>query len=156
MKRSVPSLACFLLAFVTLAAPALAETGFQFAAPNTRAPDDPEVNGFRLSLLHGENMKQAGVDFGLISLSETTTFSGAAFIMGMAKVKGNMQGGAAFSLVNVHEGTDSGLNAAFINLLNNPTNAVNIGFVQMTIKTLEMQKAALESFTAPPRAGEEK
>jgi len=33
---------------------------------------------------------------------------------------------------------------------------MNIGFVQMTIKTLEMQKAALESFTAPPKAGEEK
>jgi hypothetical protein len=34
---------------------------------------------------------------------------------------------------------------------------VNIGFVQMTIKTLEMQKAALESLaTAAPKAGKEK
>jgi hypothetical protein len=34
---------------------------------------------------------------------------------------------------------------------------MNIGFVQMTIKTLEMQKAALESLAAAaPRAGEQK
>jgi hypothetical protein len=34
---------------------------------------------------------------------------------------------------------------------------MNVGFVQMTIKTLEMQKAALESITAAsPGAGEEK
>jgi len=33
---------------------------------------------------------------------------------------------------------------------------MNIGFVQMTIKTLEMQKAALESFTAAPKGGGEK
>jgi hypothetical protein len=34
---------------------------------------------------------------------------------------------------------------------------MNIGFVQMTIKTLEMQKAALESLaTAAPKAGKEK
>jgi hypothetical protein len=30
---------------------------------------------------------------------------------------------------------------------------MNVGFVQMTIKTLEMQKAALESFAANPPSG---
>ncbi|MDH3286735.1 MAG: hypothetical protein OEP48_03275 [Betaproteobacteria bacterium] len=34
---------------------------------------------------------------------------------------------------------------------------MNIGFIQMTIKTLEMQKAALESLAAAaPKAGEKK
>ncbi|MBI2297215.1 MAG: hypothetical protein HYU76_14540 [Betaproteobacteria bacterium] len=34
---------------------------------------------------------------------------------------------------------------------------MNVGFVQMTIQTLEMQKAALESLTAgSPRPGEKK
>ena len=49
----------------------------------------------------------------------------------IGKVNGNMDGGAAFSLVNVHAGTDSGLNAAFINVTNNPSNAVDFGFINI-------------------------
>jgi hypothetical protein len=30
---------------------------------------------------------------------------------------------------------------------------MNVGFVQMTIKTLEMQKAALDALTSPPPKG---
>ncbi len=33
---------------------------------------------------------------------------------------------------------------------------MNVGFVQMTVKTLEMQKAALESFTAAARTQQTK
>ena len=33
---------------------------------------------------------------------------------------------------------------------------MNVGFVQMTIKTLEMQKAAVESLTAATQAGKPK
>jgi hypothetical protein len=40
-----------------------------------------------------------------------------------------MSGGVAFSLVNWHSGNDSGMNGAFINILNNTEGAFNTGFV---------------------------
>jgi hypothetical protein len=67
----------------------------------------------------------------LLSLSETTKLSGMAMILGVNKVNGDMDGGAAFSLVNVHRGTDRGLNAAFINRVHTTKDAVTIGFVNI-------------------------
>ena len=131
LHRTLPVLALLTLG-LGLGGVAKAEAGFQFAAPNVRAPDDPKVNGMRLSFLYGENDSQAGFDVGLISVSETKTFSGASLIMGIGLVRENMTGGAAFSLINVHQGTDSGLNAAFINLLNNPSNAFNVAFITIS------------------------
>ena len=124
MKRLV-------LALVPLfvAGTALAETGFQFAAPGVNAPRDPNVRGARVSFLHGENESVRGLDFGILSLSETSRASGVAFICGVHYVKQAMSGGAAFSLVNYHTGHDSGVNGAFVNVLNDTSGAFTTGFV---------------------------
>jgi len=119
------------LALVPLfvAGAALADTGFQFAVPNLNVPRDPNVKGVRLSLLHGANQSVRGVDFGILSLSETSRASGVAFICGVHYVKQAMSGGAAFSLVNYHTGHDSGVNGAFVNVLNDTSGAFTTGFV---------------------------
>ena len=111
--------------------PALAEAPLQITVPGARAPDDPKVNGIRLSFFHGRNESVRGLDLGLLSVSETGDLSGLGLVAGMGKVSGDMQGGAAISLINIHNGRDTGLNAAFINRLGSPDKAVNIGFVQI-------------------------
>ena len=125
MKRLTLSL--FLLLFANTA---FAEAAFQFAAPNHQSPKDPIVNGVRLSVLHGVNESVRGLDFGLLSLSETSNLSGLGLVLGVGKVTGEMTG-AAISLVNVHSGIDSGLNAAFINRLNTTKSGTNIGFLNI-------------------------
>ena len=124
MKRLV-------LALVPLfvAATALADTGFQFAVPNVNLPSDPNVKGVRLSLLYGENQSTRGLDFGILSLSETSRASGVAFIGGVHYVKQEMSNGVAFSLVNYHTSHDSGMNGGFINVVNDTSHAFNLGFV---------------------------
>ena len=109
---------------------ALAETAFQFAAPGLRAPDDPIVNGIRFAVLHGKNQSVRGVDFGLLSLTETANLSGFSAVLGMGKLTGSMSGCAA-SLINVHTGTDTGLNAAFINRVNTVKNGANVSFINI-------------------------
>lgn len=127
MKRS----SCFAvaLALVFCASPAFAQAAFQFAAPNLQAPKNPDVSGMRLSFLHGENRSQRGLDLGLLSISETSNFSGLGLIAGVSRVTGRMSDGAAFSLVNWHSGSDAGMNGAFINVLNDASGAFNLGFV---------------------------
>jgi len=110
---------------------AAAEATAQFAAAGFRAPDDPDVNGFRFVLLYGENTDMDGVDFGIISVNESATLTGVALIFGVHKLTSNMEGGAVFSLVNVHAGNDAGLNSAFINKVNNVEDGVNFGFVNI-------------------------
>ncbi len=130
MTRSTV-LAAAVVSIVGIAATASAETAGQFAAPGVRAPSDPHVNGFRFSLLYGNNERMEGLDVGLLSVSETTTMSGVGLVMGLGKVNGDMDGGAAFSLINLHKGRDTGLNAAFINKLADPDGAVTVGFVNI-------------------------
>ena len=117
------------LVHVLVAGAAFAETGFQFAVPNANLPSDPNVKGVRISLLWGENQSTRGLDFGILSLSETSRASGVAFIGGVHYVKQRMSSGAAFSLVNYHTGNDSGMNGGFVNLLNDTTGAFNLGFI---------------------------
>jgi hypothetical protein len=119
------------LAASLVAVPTSAETGGQFAAPGIRAPSDPDVNGVRFSVLYGKNDSVRGLDIGLLSISETKTLSGVGLVLGIGKVTGEMDGGAHFSLINIHTGRDSGLNAAFINKLNEADGAVDIGFVNI-------------------------
>jgi hypothetical protein len=118
-----------LLVPLLFAGAAVAETGFQFAVPNFNAPSDPNVRGLRFSFLHGKNRSMRGVDFGLLSMSETSRASGVAFVAGVHKVSEEMSNGAAFSLVNYHLGRDSGVNGAFINVLNDTSGAFNVGFI---------------------------
>jgi hypothetical protein len=126
MKRLILFLGALLYAST-----ALADAPFQFTAPNLRAPDDPNVDGVRLSLLHGKNQKVRGFDLGILSLSESSTFSGLSIVCGVGRVTGGMSGGAAFSLINYHTGNDSGLNGAFINKLNNTEHAFNVSFLNI-------------------------
>ena len=123
--------ACAAFAAFLLALPgaASAQATFQFAAPNLQAPESPDVNGMRLSVIHGKNRSQHGLDLGLLSVSETSSFSGLALVAGISRVTGQMSSGAAFSLVNWHSGHDSGMNGAFINLLKDAGGAFNLGFV---------------------------
>jgi hypothetical protein len=106
-----------------------ATTGFQLAVPNTNVPNDPQVNGMRLSFIWGKNSGTRGFDLGVLSMSETSNFSGLALVGGVSKVTGRMDSGVAFSILNYHTGSDSGVNGAFINLLNDAGGAFNTGFV---------------------------
>jgi len=126
MKRTI---LCFVLLFS--ANMASAEVSFQFTAPNHQSPRDPNVNGMRFSLLHGKSESVRGFDLGLLSLSETGKLSGCSMVLGVGKVTGEMSGGAAFSLVNIHTGRDRGLNAAFINKIHQAEDAVTVGFVNI-------------------------
>ncbi len=126
MKRII--LAFILLVFSKAA---LAETPFQFAAPNLRAPDDPNVSGIRFTLFHGQNQSVRGVDLGFLSLSETRNLSGLSAVLGMGKLNGDMSG-CATGLINVHSGRDTGLNAAFVNRINTLESGANFGFVNVT------------------------
>jgi len=119
------------LALLIHASLAFAEAPLQFAVSTGRVPDDPNVNGIRVSLFHGKNESVRGLDLGLLSVSETGNLSGLGLVAGVGKVSGDMSGGAAISLINIHDGRDAGLNAAFINRLGSPDRAVNIGFVQI-------------------------
>ena len=112
-----------------LASAALADTGFQFAVPGANLPSDPNVKGVRFSLLYGQNQSTRGVDFGILSLSETSRASGVAFIGGVHYVKQEMSSGAAFSIMNYHTGHDSGMNGGFVNILNDTSGAFNVGFI---------------------------
>lgn len=125
MKRTI--LAFWLLVF---SGAALAETPFQFAAPNRRAPDDPNVSGIRFAVLHGKNQSVSGVDLGLLSLSETTKLNGLSVVLGMGKLNGDMFGCAA-GLINVHTGKDTGLNAAIVNRINTVESGANVGYVNV-------------------------
>ena len=127
MKRSI--VVTLSLGVILFANQAYAQAAFQFAAPGVRAPDSPMVSGVRFSVLHGQNQGQHGFDLGLLSMSETTNFSGLALILGINRVTREMSGGAAFSLVNWHSSRDTGMNVAFINVLNNTDEAFNLGFV---------------------------
>src|SRR5262245_24159924 len=124
VKRSI-----LIVCLIFFAHTAGASTGFQLALPNLNVPSDPQVSGMRLSFFWGKNHSTAGLDVGILSLSETSQFSGVALVAGVSKVTGRMDSGVALSLVNDHRGTDSGVNGAFINLLNDAGHAFNTGFV---------------------------
>jgi hypothetical protein len=126
--RAVVNLA-LTLGLILFANQAYAQAAFQFAAPGVRVPDSPTVSGLRFSVIHGKNQGQRGLDLGLLSMSETSNFSGLALICGISRVTRETSGGAAFSLVNWHSSRDSGMNGAFINILNDTEDAFNLGFV---------------------------
>jgi hypothetical protein len=133
VKRSIPFLFLCLFLFADAAG---AATGFQLGIPGTNVPSDPHVTGMRFSFLWGKNSRQEGLDVGLLSMSETSHFSGVALVGGVSKVTGRMDGGVAFSLINYHTGSDSGMNGAFINLLGNASEAFNTGFVIIADSTM--------------------
>ena len=70
--------------------------------------------------------------FSSLRLSIVTDFlRDLGFNIEEESVTGDMDGGAAFALVSYHEGSDTGLNASFINLTNEVPKGVNFGFVNV-------------------------
>ena len=101
------------------------------------------MNGIRISIFHGKNRSVRGLDLGLLSLSETSNLSGVGLVLGMGKVTGGMSGGAAFSLINIHTGRDTGLNAAFVDRINSAESAVDVGFVNIADGTTMLDVGGL-------------
>ena len=133
-----------LLTSVSLAADvAIAEPAAGQIALVARAPDTPDVDGIRLSIIYGKNSTMSGLDLGFFSMSESKSLSGAAFVFGVHRLTGGMDGGAAFSLVNLHKGNDSGLNAAFVNMVESADSAVELGFVNIASGTTLVDIGAL-------------
>lgn len=108
---------------------ASAETGFQLGLPGVNIPRDDSVNGLRFSILYGRNDTQRGLDLGFFSLSHSHDRSGAALIFGVSRVTGDATNAVSLGLINLHDGTDTGMNGAFINLVGDTTGAFNTGFV---------------------------
>lgn len=130
MRRVLPCFYLLLASLVLAATAASAETAAQFAAAGMRAPDDPDVNGVRFSMIYGEARSVSGLDLGLLSIAETEKLSGVAFVLGVSRVTQDLDGGA-ISLFNINGGSSRGLNAAFINMVNDAENAVGLGFVNI-------------------------
>jgi len=127
MRRTVLSL----LLLCLVATPVAAETSFQFSLAGGQLPVDTDVNGFRLAILYGKNTRVYGVDLGLASFSETDRSSGFSMIWGIGKVTGRCSG-LASAFVNVHEGEDESVNAAFVNSVRTQKSGANIGFINVT------------------------
>lgn len=121
----------FLLLAVTFAASgSSAQAAFQFSAPGLRAPDDPHVNGIRLSVFTGRNQSVRGLDLGLFASSATGDLTGFQSVLGIGRLSGDLQG-CAFSLVNLHEGRDRGVNAALFNRVHRMENGLNLGAMNL-------------------------
>ena len=88
------------------------------------------MGGLRLSVIHGRNQSVRGVDFGLISLSETGNLTGFSAVLGMGRLDGNLRG-AATGLVNQHRGTDVGLNVAVFNDVRRVRGGANVGVLNV-------------------------
>jgi hypothetical protein len=131
MKNGMRRLAVSLLFLCVTATPAISETSFQFSFAGAQIPQDPDVNGFRVSLLHGKNASMRGFDLGLVSIAEAQNASGFSMILGLSKVTGRCSG-LATALVNYHTGEDSGVNAAFVNSIKTQRSGVNVGFANVT------------------------
>jgi len=133
MQRLAPRLLALPFALACLVActsGAFAEASMQFATIDTRAPDDPDVNGLRFSLLHGDARRIRGLDLGLASLSESDQLSGLRLTLGVSRLRGDMEG-VDLSLVNVHSGRDRGVDAAFVNHVNEVADGVQVGFLNL-------------------------
>ena len=121
-----------LVSVVLLAMPALAEVSFQFTLPGLRNPDDPNVDGFRLSILHGKAENVTGFDLGIFSLSESAKRSGFGLVFGIAK-NTSSSAGLSGAFINLHTGQSSGLNMGFVNSVKTlKDGGANLGMLNIT------------------------
>ena len=119
------------LILAATALPAAAEVPFQFATVGVRAPESPDVNGARLTLLYGKNRSVRGLDLGFFSFSETERLDGFQSVFGMARVSGDSSGFSG-AFINLHSGSHNGVNAGFLNQVEELKGGANIGFVNIT------------------------
>jgi hypothetical protein len=130
------------LAVLFYASAAAAETPFQLSFAGYQIPKDDDVSGMRLALLYAKNGNVNGLDLGLVTFSESENQSGFSFNMGAGRITGNSSG-CACTLVNIHEGEDTGINAAFINMINQIESGANVGFVNITRETSQIDIGGL-------------
>jgi hypothetical protein len=106
----------------------------QFSAFDFNAPDNSEVKGVRLNAIYGQTGNVTGVDF-VIGLSDLDNLTGVSFpvIIGANRIRNSMTG-VAFGIVNLHEGTDKGVNLGLLNLTND-VQGLNWGGVNISTGT---------------------
>jgi len=108
----------------------------QFSFFDFNAPDNSEVKGVRLSAIYGKSGNVSGVDFAL-GWSDLDNLTGVSFpvLIGGNRIRNSMTG-VAFGIVNMHEGTDKGVNRGLLNLTND-VQGLNWGSINIsTGKTL--------------------
>lgn len=112
---------------------ARADAALQLALPGLQAPRDPDVDGVRLVLLHGENARVSGVDLGFAAISEAAVQSGLTLNLGLSIVH-HASSGSPWALVNVHRGSDRSLNVACLNSIETLEAGGNVGFLNITAR----------------------
>ncbi len=118
------------LAMTTVAAQADSAPA-QFSGPGFNAPDTNDVRGVRLAALYGKSGNMTGVDVAL-GLSELDNMKGVSLplFIGANRVRNEMTG-LAIGLVNIHEGSDAGVNLGLLNLTQD-VNGLNWGAVNIS------------------------
>ncbi len=126
--RIVPAL--FLLVFSTVLQ-AEDSTPAQFSFLEFNAPDSSDVKGVRLTALYGKTGNVTGIDFA-IGLSEVDNLTGISWplLLGANRVNGSMTG-LGMGLVNLHKGSDKGVNLGLLNLTND-VQGLNLGVVNVS------------------------
>ncbi len=106
----------------------------QFSFFDFNAPDNSEVKGVRLNTIYGQTSNVTGVDF-VIGLSDVDNLTGVSFplIIGGNRIRNSMTG-VGIGIVNIHEGTDKGLNVGFLNLTND-VQGLNWGSINISTGT---------------------
>ena len=110
-----------------------AQTPFQFTFFEFNAPVADQVSGVRFPAIYGKGGGDiVGLDFGLLAFSEMKSLRGVAWsVLPTANhITGEMTGISA-SLLNWHEGQDTGINFGAVNITNNVT-GLNWSFVNFS------------------------
>lgn len=143
MKRSIAVLSVLALGLSAVAAgTASADTGAQFQTIGVKSPDDPNVTGFRFSLLYGESTTMSGFDLGAAAYVRTGDFSGFGPLFAIGHVSGDSSG-CLCSFANLVEGKQSGAAIGFINVIGDGPDSVNIGFVNVSQQATKVDISGL-------------
>lgn len=128
MKRAAALLSIAAFSCSLWVAPALADAGAQIQLAGLRAPSDPNVDGFRFSLLYGDSERMRGFDLAGALLARSREFNGAGPWFAMAYVEGDSSG-CLCSFANLVKGKASGATLGFINVIGDAPEGANIAFL---------------------------
>ncbi len=119
------------LALFSMLAQAADPAPAQFSFLDFNAPDNNDVKGVRLAALYGKTGNVTGIDFSF-GLSEVDNLKGISFpvVFGANRINTSMTG-LGMGIVNLHKGSDKGVNLGLINLTND-VEGVNIGFLNVS------------------------
>ncbi len=90
----------------------------QFSIFDFNAPDKSEVRGVRLAAIYGKSGSVTGIDFSF-GLSELDNMKGVSFplLIGANRINNSMTG-LGIGIINLHQGSDKGVNLGLVNLTN--------------------------------------